>query len=226
MSTIHELPHAVDAEDDNVDHGVDHGVDAGPPGARWSSRGRILAVAVALLAVGGAVVVSGRGSGTALPGTGGFGFSAAEPGAPVTLPSSLTGLGAVPAGDLTRTAEWQLKARQAGAGATVDGRTYGAGGGARSIRLVVGRTDLTGKLDLLWAADAGRLVGAVRCTDNTRVTPTSKPRIRPTVMLCWRTTAALSVSALILDPRATTPVTAEDGAAAVDVGWRIAQNNG
>jgi hypothetical protein len=45
-------------------------------------------------------------------------------------------------------------------------------------------------------------------------------------MLCWRTSASLSVYALVIDPKATTPVPMTDAAATVQSVWRDAANVG
>jgi hypothetical protein len=172
----------------------------------------VAAVAVAVIGAGVAVAVTGHGS------------SAPTAGDAIELPSAVGGLSALPAtADVTRTAGWQVKATAAGHGATVTGRSYGTGKpGARSIRIVAGRTDLTGALELTWAAGTAETVGQDRCTDDLRLTAASTPRVRPTVMLCWRTSATFSAYSLIIDPKATTPITAAEGAAALDGAWTIA----
>jgi hypothetical protein len=43
-------------------------------------------------------------------------------------------------------------------------------------------------------------------------------------MLCWRASASLSVYALVIDPKATTPVPTTDAAQAVDSVWRSASS--
>ena len=149
------------------------------------------------------------------------GGAAPTPSTPVELPATMTGLPALPADPLHGTT-WQQKAAQAAAGRAWAARTYGHAGVARTIRVVVARTDLTGKLEQAWAAGRGTPVGSDTCTHDTKVTPTSKARMRPTVLICWRTTPTLSAYALVVDPRATAPVPDADGAAALDVAWRAA----
>jgi len=141
--------------------------------------------------------------------------------APIALPKDVLGLGPQAQNDTTQTAEWSLLARRAGNGATVVGRAYGGPSPARTIRIVAGRTDLTDKLELAWRADAGHLVGETKATCTNNVTIGERTQVRPTVMLCWRTTSTFSVYSLIIDPKSK-GVTDADGAAAVDVAWRAA----
>ena len=135
------------------------------------------------------------------------------------LPDTLNGLKAAPAGqDFGRV--WWAKARAAGDGATVVGRIYGTTAQRRTIRVVVGRTDLTGKLELRWAADAGHPVGTARCTQNFKLTDGAPARIRPTMLLCWRTSPTLSAYSLLIDfdhrPQES------DGVTALEAAWSAA----
>lgn len=184
------------------------------PLTRWATP-----VAITALVAGAAITLAVRhGDGTSgAPARAG---SAGDVGA-TSWPPSVQGLAAQdPGQDLTRTPEWQSSARQDVATTPVLARMYGPGGAARSIRLVAARTDLTGKLDLAWAADTGTLLGNVHCTNNLVLAEGTAPRERPTVMLCWRTSRSASAYSLIVDPTATKPVAAADGAAAVEVAWR------
>jgi hypothetical protein len=173
----------------------------------------------------GVAVLASRDRSTALP----DGDAAIVPKtAPITLPASVLGLPVLPAvADPTQLSRWKVKASQAGAGATVTGRTYGTGTlNARTVRLVAGRADLTGQLEQLWAAGSGEAVGDARCTNNTIIVKGTPARVRPTVMLCWRDSATLSAYSLIIDPASTTPVTTADGVAAVDAAWNAARQAG
>jgi hypothetical protein len=66
-----------------------------------------------------------------------------------------------------------------------------AGADGSTIRVVSARYDLTGRWELLLAADRGRQVGDGRCTNTFKVGGTAE--VRPTMLLCWRTTAPKSV---------------------------------
>jgi hypothetical protein len=65
-----------------------------------------------------------------------------------------------------------------------------------NVRVVSARYDLTGQWRLLWAADMGRPVGTVRCTQNFRTDERPVGEIRAGLLLCWRTSAAKSVVAV------------------------------
>jgi hypothetical protein len=146
--------------------------------------------------------------------------------APITLPATVAGMNPLENGDVTRDPTWQQLAKKAAKGGVLAARTYGHENSNHIVRVVAARADLTGTLELAWAADAGHKVGAVNCTNTTRLTPDQPPRVRPTLMLCWRTSPSLSVYALVIDPKATSPVPTTDAAATVDAVWRSASNAG
>lgn len=174
------------------------------------------------IALGAAVLLlaAAAGAGVALSRDG----ESAGPTGPTDAPASLPGkVGGLDQAD-SATAKGQQqafeqKAEQLG-DVTVVGRTYSSQSGRRTIKAVVGRTDLTGKLDLAWAADQGREVGPARCTSNLKLTATSKPAVRKTMLLCWRTTKTLSAYAVIIDFDRT-PKDA-DGVAALTQAWDAA----
>jgi hypothetical protein len=62
-----------------------------------------------------------------------------------------------------------------------------------TMRIVSARQDLTGQRELAWAADQGVPVGNARCTKKIRLSPDAEIREIPTLLLCWRTSAAKSV---------------------------------
>ena len=67
-----------------------------------------------------------------------------------------------------------------------------------TMRVVSAYGDLWGMRELAWVADAGEPVGGARCTQNFHIgaTPT---RVRPTLMICWRTSATRSVYTVAVD---------------------------
>ena len=83
--------------------------------------------------------------------------------------------------------------------------------------MVAARADLTGKLELAWAADQVTGYGAVRCTQNFAIGAGAKPAVRPTMMLCWRASGTFTAYALIVD--ITTRPLATDGVRAVQSVW-------
>ncbi len=68
-----------------------------------------------------------------------------------------------------------------------------------TLRVVSARSDLTGKRELAWVADAGQPVGDARCTQNFHIGPGAPARVRPTLLICWRTSAARSVYTVAVD---------------------------
>ncbi len=213
MSTTHELPAGSgDLEQPAFPEPT-------PPPAASGVRGWLDRHAVQLFV--GAAIVGVVGGGVAA-------WQATRPqarttttSAPFTLPATMSGLPAM-ASDPLHATSWQQKARAAVGSDSWAFRSYGTGGTARSIRVVAAHTDLTGKLEQAWAASTESQVGNVSCTHDTRLTPTSKARFRPTVLVCWRTGPALSAYALVIDPKATTPIADADGAAAVETAWKAA----
>ncbi len=177
--------------------------------------GAAVAVVLALVVAGVALVTH--------DGTPEINYPAAT--APITLPDTMTGVAAAPrASDFANQPLWLSKAKAAAPGAVVVGRGYGSVKLRRQIRAVAGRADLTGQLEFAWAADAGRTVkspeGDAHCTQNLILVPGSKASVRPTVMLCWRTSAELSAYGVVIDfdhhP------TDAQGMAVLDTTWKAA----
>ncbi len=145
--------------------------------------------------------------------------------APITLPDTMTGLAAGPRdSDFANQPLWLSKAKAAAPGAVVVGRGYGSVKLRRQIRAVAGRADLTGQLEFAWAADAGRTVkspeGDAHCTQNLILAPGSEASVRPTVMLCWRTSAELSAYGVVID--FDHDPTDAQGMAVLDTTWKAA----
>ena len=136
--------------------------------------------------------------------------------ASVVLPPTL--LGQPQVADSFGTQEgWAENMRDGVGDAPFAGAMYRiAGGGVQTV--VAARADLTGRQDLHLAADAGRPYGAAgtRCTGRIRFEEGSAAA-EGRHLLCWRTSARLSVSLLwIGPPDGTDPSTA---AGAVDEVW-------
>lgn len=85
------------------------------------------------------------------------------------------------------------------------------------LRVVTARFDLTGHKPLSWAGDQGKAVGEVRCTQSVRLSRNEEPRVRPSMLLCWRTSAGRSV-AIVAVARQGKPSEAA-GVAAIDREW-------
>jgi len=86
-----------------------------------------------------------------------------------------------------------------------------------AIRVVSARYDLTGRWELLAAADRGQAVGGARCTRNLRVGTAATPEARPGMLLCWRTAANKSVVTVAIN-KAHSP-SARVSASVVDQEW-------
>jgi hypothetical protein len=70
-----------------------------------------------------------------------------------------------------------------------------------SMRIVSAPYDLTGQREMLWAADAGHRVGNVKCSNKLQLSNEDEAKERPTVLLCWRTSAKKSVITVAVVPK-------------------------
>lgn len=144
---------------------------------------------------------------------------------PVTLPTTLTGLAAVPPpGDFGQQASWVNVVGSELRGAAFAGRAYGTTRGGPLLNLTVARTNLAGKLDERAGAAPFIRRGAVTCTQTMDYGPithtASIPHLDPHKVLCWRNTGELGVLVWAL-------VTPDDyvdqTAAAVQQAWEVAR---
>jgi hypothetical protein len=172
-------------------------------------------------AVAAGAVVSGTAVITVLT-TGGHQVATTTP---IHLPDRVLGLAVQQTPDPLHGGTWNSQARAAVGTAALAARLYTTPSGPanrRTVRLVAARADLTGKLEQAWATNAGDAVGADRCTHDVQVAAHTRAAVRPTVLLCWRTSSSLSAYSLIIDPEAKAPVSNADGAAALDAAWKAA----
>jgi hypothetical protein len=86
-----------------------------------------------------------------------------------------------------------------------------------SVRITTAKGDLTGQGDRLMAADRGWAVGRSRCTQTVRFSDNAAARTIPTLLLCWRTSAARSVVTLAVVK--TGKASAASSAALIDREW-------
>ncbi|MEV6847873.1 hypothetical protein [Actinoplanes sp. NPDC051411] len=70
--------------------------------------------------------------------------------------------------------------------------------GGHMLRVSSSRQDLTGYRELAWVRD-GEPYGDATCTQTITVSPDVPPRKRPTLLICWRTSAARSVYTIAVD---------------------------
>jgi hypothetical protein len=87
-----------------------------------------------------------------------------------------------------------------------------------TMRVLSAKHDLSGEREMLWAADDGVPVGNARCTQNFHFSNNRVPGERPTLLLCWRTSAKKSVVtvAVVKEGRPAKPASA----AMIDKVWR------
>lgn len=70
-----------------------------------------------------------------------------------------------------------------------------------AIRVTTAGFDLTGRAELTVAGDRGWPVDKARCTRNIRSTPAGDPRVVPSMLVCWRTSAQRSVVTIAVAER-------------------------
>lgn len=87
--------------------------------------------------------------------------------------------------------------------------------GEATMRIFTALGDLTGQRPLDWAADKGTSTGNSRCTQKFRFSRDEPGRVRPTMLLCWRTSATRSAAVLSVTPNGT-PSTEETTATLAD----------
>ncbi|WP_203720523.1 hypothetical protein [Paractinoplanes brasiliensis] len=79
--------------------------------------------------------------------------------------------------------------------------------GGGTMRIISAKYDLSGHRERLWAADDGKPVGGARCTQNFRFAEGAKASVRPTMLLCWRTSENRSVVVLTVVKTGSPPMT-------------------
>ena len=87
----------------------------------------------------------------------------------------------------------------------------------RSLRVMSARSDLTGQRELAWVAGKGERVGTARCSQNFQLSNSVKPKVRPTLLVCWRTSATKSVYTVSVDVKR--PPSKQASVAAIDEAW-------
>jgi hypothetical protein len=86
-----------------------------------------------------------------------------------------------------------------------------------TLKVVSARLDLTGQRELSLAADEGLPVGDARCTQNFRFSADAPAVEKPTLLLCWRTSAARSVYTIATSVKG--PPSAAASVAAINQRW-------
>jgi hypothetical protein len=90
--------------------------------------------------------------------------------------------------------------------------------GGKMLRVVSAHGDLTGYNELAWVADAGRPFGDADCSQNFRLSNEQVPKVRPTLMVCWRTSAKRSAYTVSVDLKGHPSKTEAVGA--IDKAWK------
>ena len=74
-----------------------------------------------------------------------------------------------------------------------------------TMRLVTAKGDLSGLRELAWVADEGTKYGEVRCSKTFNFSSGTAPSERPTMLICWRTSAQKSVYTVAVKLSGPTP---------------------
>ncbi|MDP9798139.1 hypothetical protein J2S43_006651 [Catenuloplanes nepalensis] len=74
-----------------------------------------------------------------------------------------------------------------------------SGDGRQRMKVVSAAADLTGYRELGWVTEVRKRVGEAECTQTIRLSPDAPPRERPTLLICWRVSAARSVYTVAVD---------------------------
>jgi hypothetical protein len=70
----------------------------------------------------------------------------------------------------------------------------------RTLRIVSAKGDMTAQDELAWV-DGGHRAGPVTCTQDFRFSGDAPAQFRPTMLVCWRTSATKSVYTVMVDQR-------------------------
>jgi hypothetical protein len=97
---------------------------------------------------------------------------------------------------------------------TSSGSPQAVGG---TLKVVSARGDLTGYQELAWVGDDGEAVGDARCSQQFRLSNDVKATKRPTLLICWHTSAAKSVYTVALSLKS--PPSKRASVAAIDQAW-------
>jgi hypothetical protein len=68
-----------------------------------------------------------------------------------------------------------------------------------NIRVTSARADLTGQGELAWVADQGERVGDAHCSQKFRLSIDDPAVTRPSLLVCWQTSATKSVYTVVVD---------------------------
>jgi hypothetical protein len=87
----------------------------------------------------------------------------------------------------------------------------------RQMRVVSAPLDLTGQRELAWVADGGEPYRGAHCSQTIKMSNNAEAKVRPTLLVCWRTSATRSAYTLLVD--LDKKPSKEDSIAALDRAW-------
>jgi len=70
-----------------------------------------------------------------------------------------------------------------------------------TMRIITAKGDLTGQRELGWVAGGVMKVGRVSCSQTFQLANEEKPTRKPSLLICWRTSAAKSVATVAVNLR-------------------------
>ena len=86
-----------------------------------------------------------------------------------------------------------------------------------TLKVVSAKQDLTGQRELSIVADKGRAVGEARCTQEIRFADSAESVEKPSMLICWRTSAGRSVYTVAVVPKGRP--SADKSVAALEKQW-------
>lgn len=87
----------------------------------------------------------------------------------------------------------------------------------RMLRVVSAPLDLAGQRELAWVGDDGKPYRGARCSQTIQMSNNVVPKARPTLLICWRTSAERSAYTVLVDLRK--KPSKDDSIAALDRAW-------
>ena len=80
-------------------------------------------------------------------------------------------------------------------------RTTGSTAEGRTMRIITAEGDLTGQRELGWVAGGITKMGEVSCSQTFQLANEEKPGKKPSLLVCWRTSATKSVATVAVNLR-------------------------
>jgi len=141
-----------------------------------------------------------------------------QPSTPAPASAPAVESGAPPAAPKSAQAQPRVDAQKEGVAKVTVTTSGSVSKDKKTLKVVSAPTDLSGQRELAWAADNGRAVGDARCTQNFQFNPQSRAGVRPTMLLCWRTSPTKSVYTVLVD--LSQKPSEKMSVAAIDKAWK------